>query len=79
MKLTIQQTINNVTIDDKSTVITISGVGIQGSSGSASSNMPAGGSTNMLLAKNSNNDYDYKWTSELDDIVIDANMNGGYF
>jgi len=63
-----------VNVSDKKTSVKVSGTGIQGVS-----NLPSGGNTDALLAKNSNTDHDYKWTNSLDTITIDAMMNGGYF
>lgn len=74
MKLTIQQKINNVAITESKVVITISGVGIQGASV-----IPSGGAEHMILVKKSASNYDMEWTNQPDELVIDANMNGGYF
>lgn len=74
MKLTIEQKVNNVAITESKTVITIAGVGIQGSS-----TIPSGGEEHMMLVKKSALNYDMEWTDQPDELVIDANMNGGYF
>lgn len=41
--------------------------------------VPSGGGDKMLLVKSSGDDFDTEWTSNLDNIVIDANLSGGYF
>jgi len=41
--------------------------------------VPSGGSDKSILMKVSGSDYDTEWTDNLDNITIDANMNGGYF
>lgn len=81
MKITIQETINNVAVSSQGTVVTVSGVGIQGASGSGggSSNLPSGGNEDMLLAKNSNSDYDFKWTANPDNLWLSSSFSGGTF
>jgi hypothetical protein len=74
MKLTIQEKINGVLISETKNVVTVSGVGIQGAS-----IIPSGGAEHMILVKKSALDYDMEWTNQPDELVIDANMNGGYF
>ena len=41
--------------------------------------VPSGGRNNMLLVKASGDDFDTAWTNNLDDVVLDANLSGGYF
>ena len=67
--ISVSDTAVSVTVGDTANNITVSDVGIAGAG------VPSGGSTNMVLTKASNSNYDTQWVDTLDDI----NMNGGYF
>lgn len=70
--ISVNETAVSVIVSDTANNITVSNVGIKGSDGFG---VPAGGTTNMVLTKASNTNYDTQWVSILDDV----NMNGGYF